>query len=177
MTVFATVDDLVEFLASTGAVPSEDDLPFSHLDHGLQCAFELELAVPRDEELQVAGLIHDIGHRFGPDDTHGEVGAALVEPLLGSRVAALVECHVPAKRYLVAVDPAYRAQLSADSVRTLTIQGGALTAEETVVWEQRPHWKDAVELRRADDRAKTPGREVPGLERWISVLRGVASRR
>ena len=30
--------------------------------------------------------------------------------------------------------------------------------------------------RRADDRAKTPGREVPGLERWISVLRGVASR-
>jgi predicted HD phosphohydrolase len=176
MTDFATIDDLIDFLASTGSVPSEEELPFSHLDHGLQCAYELELAVPHDDELQVAGLVHDIGHRFGPDDTHGDVGAALVESLLGARVAALVAGHVPAKRYLVAVDPAYREQLSADSVRTLALQGGALTGDEIAVWERRPHWHDAVELRRADDRAKTPGRVVPGLEHWIPRLHALAAR-
>jgi predicted HD phosphohydrolase len=171
----ASVDELIDFLAATASVPSDEDLPFSALDHGLQCAYELELA-GGDEELQLAGLVHDIGHRFGTVENHGEVGARIVGPLLGARVAAMAELHVPAKRYLVAVDPEYRSQLSPDSVRTLGLQGGALRADEITTWQQRPHWTDAVALRRADDRAKTPGRPVPVLEHWIPALRSVGGR-
>lgn len=173
MTELASVDDLVDLLVATADVPSEEGLAFSHLDHGLQCAFELRLAVPHDEQLQLAGLVHDIGHRFGADDVHGVVGARLLEPLLGSRVGALVEGHVPAKRYLVTTDPEYRAQLSSDSIRTLGLQGGAFTDDEMAAWTRSPHWRDAVELRRADDRAKTPGRDVPGIDRWIPGLRAL----
>ncbi len=176
MTSMSSIDDLVDFLRSTADAPSDEGLPFSHLDHGLQCAFELQLASPHDVELQLAGLVHDIGHMFGPVETHGEIGARLVEPLLGARVAALVEGHVPAKRYLVAVDPGYRDELSEESVRTLAIEGGAFTAREITAWEQRLHWHDAVALRRADDRAKTPGRPVPGLDHWIPALRAPLAR-
>jgi predicted HD phosphohydrolase len=177
MTDFATVDDLIRFLASTAETASDEGLPFSELDHGLQCAYELQIAAPDDEELQVAGLVHDVAHTLGSIESHGEVGARLVEPSLGPRVAALVEGHVPAKRYLVAVDPEYSALLSADSVRTLAIQGGALSPEEITAWEARPHWRESVELRRADDRAKTPGRVVPALEYWIPRLQAVAAGR
>src|SRR3984893_19452252 len=42
MTDFATVDDLIRFLASTAETASDEGLPFSELDHGLQCAYELQ---------------------------------------------------------------------------------------------------------------------------------------
>jgi len=99
-----TLGELLVLLDSMGSEPSEDTRGLSELDHGLQCAFELERARPWDRGLQLAGLVHDIGHRYGPDEQHGVLGAQLVRNLLGDRVAALVEGHVPAKRYLVAAD-------------------------------------------------------------------------
>ena len=125
----------------------------------------------------MASALSDPGGKRRSLSGHCEVGARLVEPSLGARVAALVEGHVPAKRYLVAVDPGYSALWSADSVRTLAIQGGALSPEEITAWEARPHWRESVELRRADDRAKTPGRVVPALEYWIPRLQAVAAGR
>jgi predicted HD phosphohydrolase len=171
VTGFATLDELVDFLRALEDVPSDEGLPFSELDHQLQCAYELELAAPDDVELQLAGLVHDIAHTVGPIEDHATVGAGMVRPLLGPRVATLVEDHVPAKRYLVTVDPEYRAQLSPDSIRTLALQGGALAAADVERYERRPHWAASVELRRADDRAKTPGRDVPALGHWIPRLR------
>lgn len=176
MNAFVTLDELVDFLRALDDVPSDEGLPFSELDHQLQCAYELALAESGDVELQVAGLVHDIAHTVGPIEEHATLGAAMVRALLGPRVATLVEDHVPAKRYLVTVDPEYRAQLSPDSVRTLALQGGALPAAEVARCERRPHWAASVELRRADDRAKTPGREVPGLDHWVPRLREVAAR-
>ncbi len=85
---------------------------------------------PADHELQVAGLVHDIGHRFGPDESHGALGAEHVRGLFGPRVAGLVEAHVPAKRYLVTTDPSYRSRLSTESTRTLGVQGGPLAPDE-----------------------------------------------
>ena len=55
----------------------------------------------------VAGIPYD-----GPREHHGEAGARWLAPRVGERVAWLAEQHVPAKRYLVATDPGYRAQLS-----------------------------------------------------------------
>jgi predicted HD phosphohydrolase len=144
-------------------------------EHGLQCAYELELAHPEDTELQLAGLFHDVGHGLATEAEHGEFAANLVRPLLGDRVAALIELHVPAKRYLVAVDPTYAAQLSDESVHTLALQGGIMTVTEQCAFEAEPHFLEALALRRADDRAKTPGRIVPGLDHWIARLPGVRS--
>ena len=72
------------------------------------------------------------------DATHDVDGRALVAPLLGPRVAALVGGHVAAKRYLLATDPAYAALLSARSEETLGFQGGVMTADEVAAFERRP---------------------------------------
>jgi predicted HD phosphohydrolase len=168
-----TLLELVDLLDSLASETAEDDDGLTALDHGLQCAFELSEAYPADRELQVAGLVHDIGHRFGPDEVHGVLGAERVRGLLGARVAGLVEAHVPAKRYLVTADGSYGSGLSAGSTRSLVVQGGPLAPDELSAFLSSPHAADAVALRRADDAAKVPGRLVPPLAHWLPVLREV----
>jgi predicted HD phosphohydrolase len=170
-----TLPELLEVLGSMAGDTSEATEGLSELDHGLQCAFELRHARPDDLELQVAGLVHDIGHRFGPDERHGVLGSQQVRALLGARVAGLVEAHVPAKRYLVTTDASYRSQLSLESTRTLGVQGGPLGAQEVDVFLSSPYATDAVELRRADDAAKVPGRPVFPLEHWVPIVADVAA--
>ncbi len=171
-----TLPELLDLLASMASDPSEETAGLSELDHGLQCAFELARTRPDDPELQLAGLVHDIGHRFGPDEDHGRLGAERVRGLLGDRVAGLVEAHVPAKRYLVATDASYRSRLSPESTRTLTVQGGALNADELSSFSAGPYAAAAVALRRADDAAKVPGATVATLDSWVPMLRDVAAR-
>ena len=143
-------------------------------EHGLQCAYELQQRVPDDLELQVAGLVHDVAHRITTEAMHGVVGAEIVRPLFGDRVASLVKLHVDAKRYLVTVDPEYRSTLSTESVHTLSLQGGDMDATERVAFEAEPDADDALVLRRADEAAKVEGRDVPGLDHWEAILRRVA---
>jgi predicted HD phosphohydrolase len=169
-----TLPELEELLASMAAEPAEQTVGLSELDHGLQCAFELARARPDDPELQLAGLVHDIGHRFGPDEDHGVLGAQQLRGLLGDRVAGLVEAHVPAKRYLVTTDPSYRSRLSTESTRTLSVQGGALGDDESSSFLSSRYGADALVLRRADDAAKVPGRSVWALDHWVPMLRDVA---
>ncbi len=169
-----TLAELADLLAGLASAPSEATPGLSELDHGLQCAFELARVRPHDRELQLAGLVHDIGHRFGPDEEHGVLGAERVRGVLGDRVAGLVEAHVPAKRYLVATDASYRAQLSSESTRTLGVQGGPLPPDEIASFLSLPQAADAIALRRADEGAKVPGRQVPGLAHWMPVLQAAA---
>src|SRR5580700_1536763 len=63
------------------------------LGHGLQCAANLKASRPEDVQLQVAGLLHDVGHQFAPGqpELHGVNGAAFLRELFGDRVADLVE--------------------------------------------------------------------------------------
>jgi predicted HD phosphohydrolase len=177
-----SVDEILERLAaSDGVFDSLGELgdPIDILAHSLQCAAELERIAPDDAELQVAGLVHDVGHVLGDFHAvdHGDVGAAWVEPLLGHRVARLTVLHVPAKRYLVATDAAYTAGLSDGSALSLELQGGAMTAAEVRDYASDPHGPDAARLRRADEAAKVIGREVPGLDHWAPVVQEVARRR
>lgn len=178
--IAADLDEIVDLL-NVGA----DDLDaggenagFSLLDHGLQCARLARARHPEDLELQVAALVHDIGQTLTDNDeaTHGMVGARFVEPVLGSRVAALVELHVPAKRYLVATDAAYARRLSPASVASLGLQGGQMTLAEIEEFERRPWAQDATALRRYDDSAKIAGEVVDPLEAWLPALATVASR-
>jgi len=173
----STVDELLARLAACAGVFDSlgpDGDPVDILDHGLQCAHELARVAPDDEELQVAGLVHDLGHAIEGWHAvdHGEVGGAYVEALLGARVARTVALHVPAKRYLVATDAAY--ELSDGSVRSLELQGGAMSAAEVARFEQDPNAADAATLRRADEAAKVIGRLVPGLDHWHPVVARVA---
>ena len=168
-----TVDELISLLESLERTPGEK-VGLSELDHGLQCAYELECAHPADLELQVAGLLHDIGHGYASDEEHGRAGGERVRSAFGDRVASIVEGHVPAKRYLVATDASYGDGLSEVSVTSLRLQGGPMSAEEVSEFEAQPFSSDAIALRRADDRAKAPGRSVPGLDHWVPVMRQVA---
>jgi predicted HD phosphohydrolase len=173
---YRTVDELLAALDDgvDGGLGTADVV--SALDHALQCAALLARDAPDDDELQLAGLVHDVASsmRPRPAGDHAVVGAALVRDLLGVRVADLVSGHVAAKRYLVTVEPAYRTVLSDNSTATLTAQGDAMGPDELAAFERSPHHADRVRLRRADDRAKVVGASVPGLDHWRPVVESVA---
>ena len=163
-------DDLLALLAR--GTEHDDEEHVDVLEHSLQCAALLAARHPDDRELQVAGLVHDVGWILSPDETarHAEHGAALVAPLLGHRVAWLVSWHADAKRYLVTTDPAYRARLSARSLVTLEAQGGLMSETEVAALAAAPDLEALLELRRADDDAKVPDRVVPTLDTYRPLL-------
>lgn len=71
------------------------------------------------------GLVHDVGHlRRETDARHGPAGAQWLGQWFGPAVTEPVRLHVAAKRYLFATEPGYLGLLSAESVRTLALQGG-----------------------------------------------------
>jgi predicted HD phosphohydrolase len=169
-----SVSDLVALLARGADVRDEPDL--DGLAHALQCGAILRARHPADVELSVAGLVHDIADIAYPDDhtDHDRRGAELVEPLLGARVARLVGAHVLAKRYLVTIEPAYRAGLSVRSAQTLSMQGDALADADLAALAADADLGAILELRRADERAKDLTARVPGLETWRAILSEIA---
>lgn len=165
-----TPDDLVALIARGSEHADEEHV--DGLEHSLQCAALLAERHPDDPELQIAGLVHDVGWILQPDDTarHAENGAATIAPLLGHRVAWLVSWHADAKRYLVTTDPEYRQRLSARSIETLEAQGGLMTETEVAALAAAPDLEALLELRRADDDAKVPDCIVPTLDTWLPLL-------
>ena len=109
--------------------------PVTQLEHALQTAAlaEQEDAPP---SLVAASFLHDLGHMLedsadtptptmaGIDDLHQYRILPFLRHLFGEDVLAPIRLHVDAKRYLCAIDPAYFSALSADSVRSLALQGG-----------------------------------------------------
>ncbi len=173
------VDEIMELLATGAGRPLREGSSVSQLDHALQTASLLEHEVPADHELTAAGLVHDIGHLVPGvgDDAHATVAAEVVRAVLGGRVADLVALHVQAKRYLVATNPGYGAELGPDSVASLATQGGPMTPDETAAFEALPLAPAAVALRRADDSGKVEGLMVRDLNHWAPVLRGLSEER
>ena len=176
MHTFANTQELVDHLVALKTTMSAESEKFFELDHGLQCAALLEKSDPSDIELQVAGLIHDLAHPWdGPGQPrHATMGADAVRTILGERVSALIEGHVPAKRFLVTTRPEYRALLSEDSIMTLAAQGGDLTDAEVAAFTTNPWWEAMVALRIADDGAKDPHAVVPTLEHWIDAIHSLS---
>jgi phosphonate degradation associated HDIG domain protein len=153
--------------------------------HALQAA---HLARERGltEAVVVAALLHDIGHMVhglgehaaahGVDDQHERIGADWLEPWFGQDVTEPIRLHVQAKRYLCTVEPGYFANLSSDSVESLALQGGCMSEAEMLAFRMMPGWKDALALRRIDERAKDPSVIVPGFEEYIASIRVCARR-
>ena len=156
--------------------------------HALQSA---ALAETQGEPaaLIVAALVHDIGHmvhdlgeeaaKNGIDDLHEELGAQWLAPRFGPDVTEPVRLHVPAKRYLCAVDMSYFGKLSPDSVRSMALQGGPMSREEVRSFERLTHAEAAVRLRRIDEAAKDPNAITLPVEHFMQyvdvvLLRGIA---
>ncbi len=177
----AIVGEIIDACRSMEGLPYDGE-PVDQLQHALQSA---DIARHEDGEAEfvVACLLHDIARApavagmpyDGPDEHHGEAGARWLSTRVGSRVAWLVEQHVPAKRYLVAVDPAYASTLSEVSTHTLADQGGPMSAAEIEACAAHPDWELALALRRIDDRAKVVGLQVPPLDAYRDVLLEVLS--
>jgi phosphonate degradation associated HDIG domain protein len=181
-----TVDDLFELYESRGDQSYGESI--TQNEHALQCA-----ALARDagatDELVVAALFHDVGHlaldvQGGPDfdlarddDDHEALGARLLAPLFGPRVAQPVALHVTAKRWRCTREPGYRDQLSSASQATLVAQGGLLSEEECRRFEQHPGFDDAVALRTWDDVGKVEGLDVGTLRDWEPLVRSLTETR
>jgi [1-hydroxy-2-(trimethylamino)ethyl]phosphonate dioxygenase len=169
-------DEVIDLMNQRGAAAYLGEA-VSQLEHALQAAwFATEAGSPR--ELVLAALLHDAGHLLEGIDTRHEIaGYEWLLSRFGPDVAEPARHHVAAKRYLCRVEPEYLARLSEASVESLALQGGPFTAEEAREFEALPYYREAVMLRRWDDRAKVPGMEVPGLESYRAILDELQSTR
>jgi len=153
--------------------------PVTMSEHMLQAA-ACAAAEGAPPALVLAALLHDVGHLveevpadiadWVSDAHHEEVGARWLVRRFGAEVVEPVRLHVPAKRYLCAVDPAYFARLSAASVHTLGLQGGPMSPEEVARFEAQPYHREAVRVRRFDDEGKRAGLRIPGLEHYRPLI-------
>jgi phosphonate degradation associated HDIG domain protein len=178
------IDALFETLAAAGERQYGGE-HVSQLEHALQAAAlaEAENAPPA---LITAALLHDIGHllhALGPlpaargiDDRHELIAARQLAKRFGPEVSEPVRLHVDAKRWLCAVEPDYFAMLSAASVRSLAVQGGPFTAEESGAFSCLPHAEGAVRMRRWDDQAKVRGLATPSLAYFRRYVEAAAAR-
>jgi [1-hydroxy-2-(trimethylamino)ethyl]phosphonate dioxygenase len=172
------IDEIIGIYGKRGAAAYFGEC-VSVTEHALQAAwFAQEEGAPAN--LVVAALLHDIGHLIDdvPDDFaqwthdqhHERVGAAWLARRFGPDVSDPVRLHVPAKRYLCATEAAYFSNLSPASVRTLQLQGGPMSAAEAATFENERYFREAVRVRRWDDRAKVADLPVPGLAAYRTLI-------
>ena len=163
----------VEAIGKLFAGPGAQDYlgePVTIGEHMRQ-AGALAEAAGAQSPLVAAALLHDIGHlRSEADSRHGEAGARWLSRWFGEAVTEPVRLHVAAKRYLCAAEAGYFGLLSAESARTLSLQGGPMSAAETAAFEALPHARDAVAVRRWDDQAKDPAVTPPPFAHFVPLL-------
>jgi phosphonate degradation associated HDIG domain protein len=148
-------------------------------EHALQSAALAE-AEGADPALIVAALLHDVGHLIhtggediadrGIDARHEAIGATYLAKLFGPAVVEPVRLHVPAKRYLCAIDNGYWQDLSPASKQSLELQGGVFNPDEAEAFAKLPQAQDAVRLRRWDDLAKVVGLETKPVEAYRDLI-------
>jgi phosphonate degradation associated HDIG domain protein len=163
--------------------------PVTQLEHALQSAALAEEA-GAPATLVTACLLHDLGHMVndqgetptlrGIDDRHEFVAIPPLRGLFPDAVLAPIRLHVEAKRYLCArgdgslSGPAYLEALSADSLRSLKLQGGVFSETQADAFIAQPFAADAVQLRCWDDLAKAAGRSTPPLAHYLTLAASVA---
>lgn len=157
--------------------------PVTQLQHALQCAALAE-AEGADDELVAAALLHDLGHLTqdlgasptlrGLDDRHQFAALAPLHGLFSARVLGAIGLHVDAKRYLCATRPGYHGALSADSKRSLVLQGGAFDAAQATAFLAHAGAADAVRVRVWDDLAKSPDAKAPSLTHFLARAQRIA---
>ena len=170
-------DDIAYLFARHGDTQYSGE-PVTQTEHALQTAWFAEQA-GADDELITAALLHDLGHLLhdhgdtpterGIDDLHQYSALPFLRGVFPDRVLDAIRWHVDAKRYLCATRPEYQAALSADSQRSLVLQGGVFSPDEAAAFIARPHAEDAVRLRLWDDQAKVAGLHTATLDHYLSI--------
>ena len=168
--------DIETIFARRGAEQYSGE-PVTQLQHALQTAHLAEQA-GADDELVTAALLHDIGHLLndygasptlqGIDDVHQYVALPFLRGVFGESVLGAIQRHVDAKRYLCATRPGYHEALSADSKRSLVLQGGTFAADAAQRFIESPGAEDAVRVRLWDDLAKSPDLQTPPLSHFLA---------
>ena len=177
-----TLYDIEHLFASRGGEQYSGE-PVTQLEHALQSAWLAEQA-GADDELVTAALLHDLGHLLhelgatptlrGVDDVHQYRAIPFLRGVFGERVLGAIGGHVDAKRYLCATHPGYLQALSADSQRSLQLQGGVFSVQEAQAFIARPGAAEAVQLRLWDDQAKAEGLATPPLAHYLERARRCA---
>jgi len=169
---------LLNLLETKGSNIQYGNENVTQLEHALQCA---ELAEKNNfsKEIITAALLHDIGHLLydgddpihdGKDGYHENLGADYLSSYYGDEVIRPIRAHVACKRYLSSVEKGYYDILSEASKISLKAQGGPFTKNEAEEFIKKPFMKEAVELRRFDDRAKVLNKKTPSLEHFKKYL-------
>lgn len=135
------------------------------------------------DDIIVAALLHDIGHftsEFGTfsmadttDRFHEEAGAQVLAEFFPSVITDCVRYHVAAKRYLCATKPDYFKRLSAASVHSLNLQGGAMTPEEVADFERMPNLKKIIQVRYLDDAGKHAEMVTPDFWHFAPMVQRI----
>jgi [1-hydroxy-2-(trimethylamino)ethyl]phosphonate dioxygenase len=176
-------DEIVALFAARGSIAYFGEA-VTTTQHALQAAhFARQEAAP--PALILAALLHDIGHlieevpndlsTWTHDACHEEVGARWLAQRFLREVSEPVRLHVPAKRYLCAVETAYLAKLSGASLITLKLQGGPMTAQERARFDKQPFSREAIRVRRWDDQGKIAALVTPELAQYRALLQEAAS--
>ena len=171
-----TLDDIALLFARHGSAQYSGE-PVSQLEHALQTAYLAEQSDASDE-LVTACLLHDLGHLLneqgespslrGIDDLHQFYALPFLHGVFGEQVLTPIKWHVDAKRYLCATRQGYWAGLSADSKRSLELQGGVFSADQAEHFIGQPHAAEAVRLRLWDDLAKEADCPTPPLAHFLA---------
>ncbi|MFP3586534.1 HD domain-containing protein [Paraburkholderia sp. SIMBA_055] len=180
-----SVSDIRSLFEQYGGIAYSGE-PVTQLQHALQSGALAEEAGANDE-LVAAAFLHDLGHLLnlqgatpterGIDDLHQYFALPFLRAVLPDAVLEPIRLHVDAKRCLCAIDDAYFDQLSADSVRSLQLQGGIFSRDEAEAFLEKPYAQDALRLRKWDDRAKEENRATPDIDHYLAVVERVMRKR
>ncbi len=134
--------------------------------HSLQVA---QLAHDANEtiEVQLACFLHDIGHLLGLEanidlqmegcgiENHELIGSNFLKDIgLSKNICYIVANHVNAKRYLCAKNKLYYEKLSDASKTTLKYQGGPMTLNQMLQFEEHPLFETVLRCRKYDELGK-----------------------
>lgn len=172
-----TVQKIIDLFNQKGSAEyvGEDVSVYKHM---VICAY-LALSKGYNNEIVISALLHDLGHLLESEEQMNGFGNVNHE-LLGAQflkahgfsklVIDAVSYHVAAKRYLCAVDKYYYELLSTASKETLKMQGGKMNLIETQFFENLPHYKEILLVRKMDDLAKDAEMEFQPIEFYSTML-------
>jgi phosphonate degradation associated HDIG domain protein len=171
------LDDIERLFRDHGGIEYSGE-GVTQLEHALQAA-QLAEQAGAAPTLVTAAFLHDLGHLLnlqgetpterGVDDQHQYFAIPFIRPLFPPAVVEAIRLHVDAKRALCALEPEYYANLSEDSKRSLTLQGGIFARLETELFVAKPFAAEAMQVRRWDDSAKVPGATTPPIGHYLEI--------
>jgi len=195
-----TTSQLLRILRSRGQSDYIGE-PISQLEHSLQCAslaasnnadnetiiaallHDIGQFLPAEQVRLITGDVREMRSPNGGTTTrhasgsvgrvgHETIGAQYLLSLnFSPKIAALVQSHVAAKRFLCATETGYWEALSDASKSSLEYQGGAMDEDEVAEWRRREWAAEMARLRKWDDGAKVIGLAVPGVEVYEGMIR------